>query len=195
MKTAFAVVLALAPAIAQIRPTSTQPAPAPVPAAAAKLAAAPGGSIPVTPVVSLGSLYVLQSTFDQSLGSYGYPEHPIDLLGKTRGVYLSDYGVVFTTELSPIITLPITPFHTKISDEEKKRTRQSKLERIPVIKSLMAQFMRTAATQLNLMPDEQQVVLVVRLLYLPYEDTEGLPGQIMMKGDKRSILAGRITTE
>jgi hypothetical protein len=60
---------------------------------------------------------------------------------------------------------------------------------------LMGKMMKTTAAQLAVLPDNQQLVLVVKLLYLPYEDTTGLPGQIVMKGDKRSVLAGRFTTE
>lgn len=193
MKTISLILLAMAPAVAQIRPIAAQPAPEP---AAAKIPASSAGTIPAArPLVSLESLNVLQNTFDQALGSYKYPDDPIDLLGKTRGVYLSDYGVVFTTELSPIVTLPITPFHPKMTEQEKQRTHERKLERLPTVKALMGQFMKTVVAQLPLMPADQQVVLVVKLLYLPYENTEGLPGQIVMKGDKRSILAGKFTTE
>jgi hypothetical protein len=154
------------------------------------------GGVPGTrsSAVSLASLNTLQMTFDSDLGSYGYPNDPIDILGKTRGVYLNDYGVVFTTELSPIITPPITPFHQKITPEERAKTRQRKLDRIAIVKSMMDRMMRSAAAQLPGLPDDQQVVLAVKLLYLPYEDTTGLPGEIVMKGDRRSVIAGRYTT-
>ena len=39
------------------------------------------------------------------------------------------------------------------------------------------------------------MVVAVRLLYQPWEDTPGLPGQIVMKGDRQSALAGDIQTE
>jgi hypothetical protein len=194
MKTIATVMLALAPAYAQIHPTGAKP---PAPSEAARIAAvAPAGTIPSvrTAAISLSALNTLQSGFDQELGSYGYPNDPIDILGKTRGVYLNDYGVVFTTELSPIITPPITPFHQKITEEERVKTRQRKLDRLQLVKNMMAKMMNTAAAQLTTLPDDQQVVLAVKLLYLPYEDTRGLPGEIVMKGDKRSVLAGKFTT-
>jgi hypothetical protein len=65
---------------------------------------------------------------------------------------------------------------------------------MPAVRKLMGQMMKRAAEQLALLPDNQQIALVVRLLYLPYEDAQGLPLQILMKGDKRSVLAGRYTT-
>src|SRR5215469_8233556 len=136
MKTIATVLLALAPAVAQIRPAGIkQPVP---PTEAAKVAPAdpgtPGGSTRVPkPAVSFNELRVVQTGFDQDLASYDYNDS-IDVIGRTRGVYLSDYGVVFTTELSPIVTPGITPFVQKIPDEMKERVHQRKLERMPVIR-------------------------------------------------------------
>jgi len=192
MKTAATLVLALAPAMAQIRPTSiSQPAPE-----AAKIAtASPAGNIPTAgkKLVSTEALKVLQTGFDSDLASYDYNDS-IDILGRTRGVYLSDYGVVFTTELSPIVTPNITPFVQKIPEETKISVHKRKVARIPVIEKLMGEMMKHTAEQLALLPDNQQIVLVVKLIYYPYEDVQGLPSQITMKGDKRSAMKGIYTT-
>jgi len=193
MKAIAAVLLALTAAVAQIRPMGAKD-PAPAPATAKVTAPAPTLPAPRPAAISLASLNGLQRGFDDSLGSYDIND-PIDILGRTRGVYLSDYGVVFTTELSPIVTPGINPFHQVITDQEKARTHQRKVQRLPVVISLMQRMMKTAAAQLTALPDGQQVVLVVKLLYLPYEDAQGLPGQIVMKGDKRSVLTGKFTTE
>jgi hypothetical protein len=193
MKTIAAVLLVLAPAVAQIRPVGVKE---PLPAPSTAKVTAPAPTLPALrpAVISLASLNGLQRGFDDSLGSYDIND-PIDILGRTRGIYLSDYGVVFTTELSPIVTPGINPFHQVITDQEKARTHQRKAQRMPAVISLMQQMMKTTATQLTALPDSQQVVLVVKLLYLPYEDAQGLPGQIVMKGDKRSVLTGKFTTE
>jgi hypothetical protein len=192
MKTIVTVLVALMPAMAQIHPTSvSQPAPE---APAAKIAAVSGGVIPMErAAVTLKDLKVLQTGFDNDLASFNF-DNPIDIWGKTRGVYISDYGVIFTTELSPITAPPITPFHQKITDEERARTHKLKLERLPAVRKLMTEMLRRSATQLSLMPDNQQVVLIVKLIFLSYEDVDGLPGQITMKGDKRSVLLGKFTT-
>ena len=55
--------------------------------------------------------------------------------------------------------------------------------------------MKTAAMALIQVPEGQQFVLAVRLDYLPWEDTTGLPGQIVMKADRKSALAGDVQTE
>lgn len=191
MKTIAIVVLAVAPLAAQVRPQ-----PASMPEAARMAPAAPGNTIPAVSGsrISQDSLNVLQSGFDSDLAGFDYNDS-IDVIGRTRGVYLSDYGVIFTTEMSPIVTPGITPFVQKIPDDMKQRVHQRKLERMTAIRRLMGQMMLRAADQLKLLPDNQQVVLSVRFLYLPYEYTQGLPARITMKGDKRSVLAGKYTTE
>jgi hypothetical protein len=189
MKTAAIILLALAPAMAQIRPASVSQ---PAPEAAKMVSPAPAGTIP-TPakkIVTPEALKVLQMTFDGDLANYNIND-PIDILGRTRGVYLSDYGVVLTTELSPIITPAITPFVQKIPEEKKLEVHKRKLDRIPVIEKIMGDMMKHAAEQLALMPDNQQIVLVVKLIYYPYEDVRDLPTQITLKGDKRSAMTGK----
>jgi hypothetical protein len=192
MKTISIALLALAPVMAQIRPASiNQPA-----TEAAKMAPpVSAGSIPVAgkKLVSTEALKVLQTGFDQDLASYDYNDS-IDLLGRTRGVYLSDYGVVFTTELSPIVTPNITPFVQKIPEETKLSVHKRKAARIPAIQKMMGQMMKRTAEQLSLLPDNQQIVLVVKFIYYPYEDVQGLPAQITMKADKRSAMKGLFTT-
>jgi hypothetical protein len=196
MKTIAAILLALAPAVAQIHPAGVRQ---PVPATeAAKIAppetgAAGGSTLVPKSLVSSDALRVLQTQFDSELAAYNYNDS-IDVIGRTRGVYLNDYGVVFTTELSPIVTPNITPFIQKIPEETKVSVHKRKLERIPVVKQKMADMMKHAAEQLALLPENQQIVVVVKLLYYPYEDTSQLPKQIMMKGDKRAAQTGKFTT-
>jgi len=188
MKTSVTMLLALVPALAQIRPVEMKQ---PV-AEAAKVPAS--GAIPAGGThISLEALKVLQTGFDTDLASFNYDD-PMDVIGRTRGVYLSDYGVVFTTEMSPVVSPGITPMLPRIPDQVKLRVHQRKVERMPAVQQLMGRMMKRSAEQLALLPDNQQIVLVVRLLYLPYEDTQGLPQQIVMKGDKRSVLAGRYAT-
>jgi hypothetical protein len=120
---------------------------------------------------------------------------PFDLLGLTRGLYLPGYGAVVTTELSLIVTPTINPFKLKIPPEEVAKIHQRKLDHLPLLRKTMQGMWRDAATALTSMPDSEQVVLAVRLLYQPWEDTTGLPGQIVMKGARKSALTGDIQTE
>jgi len=59
------------------------------------------------------------------------------------------------------------------------------------LRRLMLGMMKDSATSLNLMPEDQMVVVAVRLLYLPWENTAGLPNLILMKADRRTVLTNR----
>jgi hypothetical protein len=82
-----------------------------------------------------------------------------------------------------------------MTEPEKEKIRQRKLDRLPALRQAMRDVWRDSATTLTSVPDNQQVVVAVRLLYLPWEDTHGLPGEIVMKGDRRTALAGAPQTE
>jgi hypothetical protein len=137
----------------------------------------------------------LEKHFDNKLATRYGANDPIDLLGATRGIYLDGYGAVFTTEASLIVTPNVNPFHREITKEERARVHQRKLARLPVLKQVMTEMMKSAGLMLIQIPDNQQIVLAVRLLYLPYEDTTGLPAQVMMSASRNDARNGDIKTE
>lgn len=120
---------------------------------------------------------------------------PIDLLGLTRGLYLPGYGVVFTTEVSLIVTPTISPFRQQITKEDAAKVHQRKLEHLATLKKAMREMWLDAASSLTSIPENEQVVLAVRLLYQSWEDTKGLPAQIMIKAPRRAATAGNIQME
>jgi hypothetical protein len=171
MRPVLAILLALAPLSAQVeRPVSATLQTAPV-------------------RVSLASLATLARGFDRNFRMFAVTD-PIDVLGNTRGIYLDGYGAVFTTELSPIYTPGLSPFQPNISEQDKAKVRQRKLARLPVVEHLMNSMLQSAAKDLAAVPDDQQVVVIVNFVYLPYEDTSGLPGQMVVKAPRQAILSG-----
>jgi hypothetical protein len=138
---------------------------------------------------------LLEKRFDNELATIGGPNDPIDLLGTTRGLYLDGYGAVFTTEVSLIVTPQPNPFRQQITKEEAARVHERKVARLPVLKRAMAEMMRNSAMTLIQIPDSQRIVLALRLLYLPYEDTTDLPAQVLMSATRRDVLNGSIKTE
>ncbi len=177
MRPVLAMLLAMVPLAAQVaRPVS----------AAARVSA----TVQTAPArVSLVSLATLARGFDRDLRMFAVTD-PIDVLGNTRGIYLDGYGAVFTTELSPVLTPQLSPFRPNISEQEKAQVRQRKLARLPAVERLMNAMLQTAAKELAAVPDDQQIVVAVKFLYLPYEDTSGLPGQMVMQAARRTILSG-----
>ena len=64
-----------------------------------------------------------------------------------------------------------------------------------VARQFVKEMAQTAAKTLIQIPDDQQVVVAFRLLYLPWEDTSGLPGLVIAKADRRSALSGDVKIE
>jgi hypothetical protein len=154
---------------------------------AALLAAALPAMPAEKPAVTRAALAALETSFDGRVASLGQ-EEPFDLLGGTRGIYLEGFGVVFTTELSPIVTPTISPFRPTISKEMTEKIHQKKLERIPLLKQAMREMLVSAAAALEALPAGEQIAVGVTLLYYSWEDRSGLPSQILMQAPKRRLL-------
>jgi len=166
------------------------------------VATLPGPVVAVEkPRIARQTITKLEKHFDAELARIGGTD-PIDLLGLTRGLYLNDYGAVFTAEVSLIVTPSVSPFRPVMSEADKMKVHQRKIEHLPLLeKAMRAMVLNTAMTfgaageKINVLPPNTQIVLAVRLLYLPWENTSGLPGQIVMKADLKDALAGRIQVE
>lgn len=136
--------------------------------------------------VSRPALQVMEKSFDRKVAEFSIDD-PLLPLGATRGVYLENYGVVFTTELN-LVTAVITPFRPSYSKEQLALLREKKLKRLPLLKQAMQEALMNWAALLDALPDQEQVVLVVLLMNSSWEDTTGLPSQVMMQAAKKTLL-------
>jgi hypothetical protein len=67
--------------------------------------------------------------------------------------------------------------------------------RLPALRETIRKMMGSIATDLGQIPENQQVVIAVRLAYAPWENTAGLPVQIIGKADRRSAMTGNFQLE
>ena len=182
MRFGFALLLlSLAPAWSQVAK--------PAAVASASLPAAKAARIPAQTMTGL------ERTFDNRLLTMADINEPVDLLGDTRGVQLDDYGVVFTTEVSLVRTPGIMPGRPKIPPEMAARVRTVKVERLPLLKAAMMEMMGNMARTFSMIPASHQLVVVVRLWYAPWEDTTGMPAQVVMRATRAAATAARVETE
>jgi hypothetical protein len=136
----------------------------------------------------------LERSFDARIESYS-PNDPFHLLGTTRGVYLEDYGVVFTTEVNLVAAAVRSPFRPEYTPEQLAQLRQKKLLRVDDLKKLMRSMMVDSATSLKPVPAEQRIAVGVSLFRFTWEDSRGLPSQIVMETRRQELLdfeAGRL---
>jgi hypothetical protein len=183
MRCGFALLLlSLAPAWSQV----------PKPAAAFTAPGLPAAKAARIPAQTMTGL---ERTFDNRLLTMADINEPMDLLGDTRGVQLDDYGVVFTTEVSLVRTPGLMPGRPVIPPEMAARVRTLKVARLPLLKAAMMGMMANMAAAFTQIPPSQQLVLVVRLWYAPWEDTTGMPAQVVMKASRASAAAAKVETE
>lgn len=120
---------------------------------------------------------------------------PVVILGLPRGIYLQGYGAVFTVDLSLVAAPAISPFNQQITKQQVVQTHDRKVKHVPVLKTAMRDLWMDTANSLASVPDTEQVVVAVRLLYQSWEDTTGLPAQIILKAPRKAGLAGNIQVE
>ena len=110
------------------------------------------------------------------------------LLGGTRGVYLDGFGAVFTVELNLVAGPAITPFRQQITEDDIKKVHLRKSDRMPQLKKTMRSMLLSTAEIMNAVPADENIVIGVSLLNLSWEDTKGLPSQIVMRAPRKALL-------
>lgn len=115
--------------------------------------------------------------------------------GNTRGVYLDGYGAVFTTMVSVPTKVP-SPFND-FSKKDMLEVRDTKLKELPALRDKMRQslLMMAASPALDGVRPAEQVVCGVTLFYYKWENTAGLPREIMIQAEKQqlvSVQSGRV---
>lgn len=122
-----------------------------------------------------------------------WDDNPVALLGPSRGVYLEGYGIVFTAELNPIAGPPMTLFNVAPTKDYVARQRQTKIDRIPVLKKELQKALVdiAASKEMAAVPVDEQIVLVAFLSHYPWEDLSGMPAQIVMQGSKKKLMEAK----
>ena len=145
-----------------------------------------------SPRISRFAMARLEAQID---GAFTLGPSSFDILGNTRGVYLPGYGAVFTTMVSPPTPIP-TPFR-ELSLKDILEIHDRKLRMVPVLREKMRDAMFTMAESpaLDSVQLNEQIVCGATMFYFKWEDTAGLPSQIVMQAEKGKLLdvkSGRI---
>ena len=145
--------------------------------------------------VPLETIRQVERSFNNEISTVAGVNEPMELMGDTRGVQLMDYGLVFTSEVSLVVTPGLMPGRPTIPPEIAAHVHKLRVERLPLLKAHMMWMMRTMAAAFTPIPDSQQLVLVVRLYYGAWEDTTGMPAQVVMKATRAAAALGKVETE
>jgi hypothetical protein len=140
------------------------------------------GTVPM-PLQIIGSL---EKEMDGRIAATGGAD-PCNVLGPSRGLYVSGLGAVFTAE----VELAATPgafglFQTAIGAEQKAKVHKEKLAHVTLLQQTLRDMaLSLAASPVLKLADSEQVVVAVRLVYRPWEDVSGLPGEMVVRLDHR----------
>ena len=154
---------------------------------AAVLGAATWAAVAQGPRVGYAAIRAMEQSVDRRVMTLS-TDTPFDLLGNTRGVYLGGYGAVFTTEVNLLVTNNISPFLQTIPKEYVAKVHTQKLQRVPLLKRSMQDALVATAASLDNVPAGENIVLGVTLFYYNWENTSGLPAQIVMQAQRQKLL-------
>jgi hypothetical protein len=139
------------------------------------------------PRVSRSTVAAVEKNLDDKISRL-WDDNVLILMGPTRGVYLDNYGAVFSTEINLVLGPPFTLVRPVPPKEEIVKHRLKKLERLPDLKKAMRQALMDVAATMDTVPADEQIVIVAFLSRYPWEDTNGLPVQVMWRAQKKKLL-------
>lgn len=128
----------------------------------------------------------LERQIDRRIQQYNIDD-PIVLLGATRGTYLQGYGVVFMVEVN-LAPVAVTPFHPRMSKDQIERLRLKKLNRLKDLQEMLEDLLVASARQLHNLDPDERVAIAASLFHFSWENTEGLPRQLLVSARHRDLL-------
>lgn len=133
-------------------------------------------------------LQVVEKNIDKQLFDGLNKADPSDLMGNTRGVYMPGFGAVFTAEVA-LVKLPgPSPFHQTVTQDERTKANARKLQALPKLKAEMKALMMSSAAELRSVPLNENIVISVTLFNYFWEDTTGLPAQLVMQASRQQLV-------
>jgi len=164
------------------------------PAALILIAAALGWSQVRSLRIAPSTFSTLEKSFDTRLEKAA--ADPMAVLGTTRGLYVEGYGAVFTTEID-LIQTPNMLFmrSSPMTPKEVAAIHDRKSKNVATLKAAMTEMMKAAGRTLLQIPPDQKLTVAVRFLYLPWENTAGLPSEIVMTATRIGAAEGNIKVD
>lgn len=145
------------------------------------------GLAAASPLVKREAVTPLEASIKDHLVS-----RQMEILALPRGLYIEGVGVVFTADVSLVYAPIINPFQLTISPEVRQRNHEKKLLQLPVLRQDMKQIIMDASVALETMPFKEEVILGVTIGHQTWENTAGIPSQIVMRGERGKLLEAKL---
>lgn len=115
---------------------------------------------------------------------------PMRIIGRVRGGRLEDFGAVFLFEVNVAPMANVSPFRPAYSEDELRGLNETKRASVDELEKIGLEMLVEAARRLGTIPPDEQVALVIALFHFTWEDTAGLPSQLVLQA-RRSLLLDR----
>jgi hypothetical protein len=142
-----------------------------------------------TPRVNRVQMEIAEKGLDATLQRFT-PDNSSTLIGLSRGVYLEGVGAVLTAEVI-LVNGPISIMHPLPTKDELVQMRKTKLARVPQLKKVLRDALVSAASSLDTIPLDEQIVIAVIIPRFTFEDATGIPVQVTVQASKRKLLESK----
>ena len=115
---------------------------------------------------------------------------PMRMIGRVRGGRLEDFGAVFLFEVNVVPMANVSPFRPAYSEDELKSLNEKKRAGVVELEKIGLELLVEAVGRLEAIPPDEHVALVIALFHFTWEDTTGLPSQLVLQAP-RSLLLDR----
>ncbi len=142
--------------------------------------------------VKMTALEGFESRFEAKLGQIP-PPFPFQVLFPAPAIYVPGVGVMLSSIVSLSYLDEPSPFRGPFTPKELATFRERKVQRLPILEQDMREVMveTAAASDIDPVPPNERIVLGVTLFYFKWEDSSGLPRQIVMSAEKQKLLQAR----
>jgi len=154
------------------------------------LLALPLSSLADKPLVSRPAIQSAEKNFEARIGKL-WPDDPVAFWVYPQGMYINGFGAVFSAQVNLAQGTAISPFHPSVTKEEVERIHHKKIERMIQFRQAMEDVLLSSAASLDTVPADEQIVLGVSFFYWNWEDTAGLPQQLVMRAPKRALILAK----
>ena len=121
---------------------------------------------------------------------------PMKMIGRVRGGWLEGFGAVFLLEVNVVPMPNLSPFRPAYSEDDLDVLNARKQAGVKRLEEIGLEMLAETAGILGAIPPDEQVALVIALFYFSWEDTSGLPSQLVLQAPRSLLLdraAGRLS--
>jgi len=143
------------------------------------------------PRVGRATLVSVEKSFKDRMKTL-WDDNPYLVMGDPRGVYLENYGAVFTIEMD-LVANPTSLMNANIKKDEIVKFHEKKLARIQPLKKALREALASIATSLDAVPPAEQVTIVAFLPNHSWEDMTGVPTQLTLQAPRQKLIDAQRT--